>query len=132
MLDSQLQRSCQPTDVDQIILSVQDCISDIKDWLTDNKLQLNEDKTEALLLNSSKLQDPSASLSICQTTVTFSDSVRNLGFSLDKDQSVKEQFHLQELRRISTIRHYLSDDATKTLVVSLVVVLSQIDYCNPL
>ena len=34
-----------------------------------------------------------------------------------------------ELRRISTIRHYLTDDATKTFVVSLV--LSRIDYCNP-
>ena len=33
-----------------------------------------------------------------------------------------------ELRRISTIRHYLTDDATKTFVVSLV--LSRIDYCN--
>ena len=88
--DSQLQRSCQPTDVDQTILSVQDRISDIKDWMTDNKLQINEDKTEALLFNSSKLQDPPTSLSICQTTVTFSDSVRNLGFYLDKDLSMKD------------------------------------------
>ena len=35
-----------------------------------------------------------------------------------------------EIRRISTIRHYLTDDATKTLVASLV--LSRIDYCNSL
>ena len=35
-----------------------------------------------------------------------------------------------KIRRIRTIRHYLTDDATKTLVVSLV--LSRIDYCNPL
>ena len=35
-----------------------------------------------------------------------------------------------EIRRISTIRHYLTDDATKTLVVSLV--LSPIHYCNSL
>ena len=35
-----------------------------------------------------------------------------------------------EIRHISTIRHYLSDDATKTLVVSLV--LSHIDLCNSL
>ena len=35
-----------------------------------------------------------------------------------------------EIRRISTIHHYLTDDATKTLVVSLV--LSRIDYCNSL
>ena len=70
-----------------------DCISDIKDRMTDNKLQLNEDKTEALLFNSSKLQDPPSSLSICQTTVTFSDFVRNLGFYLDKDLSMKEHIN---------------------------------------
>ena len=35
-----------------------------------------------------------------------------------------------EIRRISTIRHYLTDDATKTLVVPLV--LSRIDYCSSL
>ena len=35
-----------------------------------------------------------------------------------------------KLRRISTIRQYLTADTTKTLVVSLV--LSQIDYCNSL
>ena len=35
-----------------------------------------------------------------------------------------------EIRHISTICHYLADDTTKTLVVSLV--LSRIDYCNSL
>ena len=35
-----------------------------------------------------------------------------------------------EIRRISTIRHYLTDDATKTLVVSFA--LSRIDYFNSL
>ena len=35
-----------------------------------------------------------------------------------------------EIRRISTSLHYLTGDAIKTLVVSLV--LSRIDYCNSL
>ena len=35
-----------------------------------------------------------------------------------------------EIRRISAILHYLTDDATKILAVSLV--LSRIDYCNSL
>ena len=52
---------------------------------------------------------------------------------LDKDLSMKEHINFicktafLEIRRISTIRHYLTDDATKTLVVSLV--LSRINYC---
>ena len=59
--DSQLHRSSLPSDIGQTILSNQDCISDIKDRLTDSKLWLNEDKTEAVLFTSSKLQDIPAS-----------------------------------------------------------------------
>ena len=134
--DSQLHRSSQPSDIDQTVLSVQDCVSDIKDWMTQNTLQLNEDKTEALLFNSSKLPDAPASLAICQTPVTFSDSVRNLGFYMDKDPSVKRHINFIyktaffELRRISTIRQYLTVDAAKTLLVLFV--LSRVDCCSSL
>ena len=55
--DSQLHRSSQPSDIDPTVLSVEDCVPEIKDRMTDNKLQLNKDKTEAMLFNSSKLQD---------------------------------------------------------------------------
>ena len=104
--------------------------------MTDNKLQLNKDKTEALLFNSSKLQDPPTSLFMCQTTVTFTDSVRNLGFYLDKELSMKEhinficQTSFFEPRLTSAFQHNLSVDAIVTLVVSLV--LSRIDHCNSL
>ena len=104
--------------------------------MTENKLQLNADKTETMIFSSSKLKHPPAPLSICQATICFSDLVRNLGFYLDKDLSVKEHINFTcktaflEIRRISTIRHYLTDDATKTPVVSFV--LSRIDYCNSL
>ena len=122
------------TDNTHTILSVQDCISDLKDWMTDYKLQLNEDKTEGLLFNSSKLHDPPTSLSICQTTVTFSESVRNLSFYINKGLSMKEHVDFIcktaffELCCLSTMQHYLSVDPTKTLVVLLV--RSRIDDCN--
>ena len=105
--------------------------SDIKDWKFENKLQLNADKTETVLFNSSKLRHPPAPLSICQATISFSDSVRNLNLYLDKDLSKKELINFicktafLEIRRISTIRQHFIDDATKTLVVFLV--LSRID-----
>ena len=104
--------------------------------MTEDKLEVYADKTETMLLNSSKLKHPPAPLSVCQAIIPFSDSVRNLGFYLDKDFSMKEHINFicktafLEIWHISTIRQYLTDDATKTLVVSLV--LSRIDYCNPL
>ena len=47
-----------------IVLSVQDCVSDMNDWMTDSKVQLNEEKTEAMQFvnnsnsNSSKTPTP--------------------------------------------------------------------------
>ena len=125
---SQLHRSSQPSDIDQTVLSVQDCISDIKEWITDKKFQQNEDKTEAMLFNSPKLQAAPASLSVCQTTVTFSDPVRNSVHETAYHPRCEIAFF--ELRRISTIRQYLTADATNAVVVSLL--LSRIDYCNSL
>ena len=70
------------------------------------------------------------------TNIKLSQTVRNLGVTLD--QTLSFQQHISdvcrtcylELRRISTIRHYLSEDATKTLIC--VFVLSRLDYCNAL
>ena len=75
-------------------------------------------------------------VSVCQTSVSFSHSVRNFGVYFDSDLSMKEHVNFickiafLELRRISTVRHYLILDATEILVVSFV--FSRIDYCNSL
>jgi len=68
--------------------------------------------------------------------IEFSSSVRNLGVVFEKTMSFKRhiskvcQNAYYELRRISSNRHYLSPDATKILVCSLV--LSRLDYGNAL
>ena len=67
-------------------------------------------------------------------TVCLSDSARNLGFILDSKLSMKKhiikicQTAYFELKRISSIRRFLIEDATKTLVTSYI--LSRLDYCN--
>ena len=61
-----------------------------KNWRTENKLQLNEDKTETRLFNFSKLNIPLHLFPfICKATIFFSDSVRKFSFYLDKDLSMK-------------------------------------------
>ena len=70
------------------------------------------------------------------TSIHFSSSVRNLGVTLDQNLSFQQhvsrtcQICYFELRRINSIRHYLSQDAHKTLVSAFV--LSRIDHCNSL
>ena len=61
--------------------------------MTENKLQLNADKTETMLFNSSKLKHPPAPLLVCQAAISFFDSVKNLGVYLDKDLSMKERIN---------------------------------------
>ena len=73
---------------------------------------------------------------INQVDISFSPSVRSLGVVLDQTLSFKQhvlsicRVACLELRRIGTIRQYLSVDATQTLIFAFV--LSRIDYCNPL
>ena len=68
--------------------------------------------------------------------IMFSNKVRNLGFILDSNLTMEQhviktcQTAYYELKRISSIRRYLTEDAAKQLVTSCV--LSRLDYCNSL
>ena len=68
------------------------------------------------------------------TSIHLSATVRNLGVTLDPNLSFQQhvsctcQLCYLELRRSNFIRHYLSQDAFKTLISAFV--LSRIDYCN--
>ena len=108
--------------------------------MTLNKLKLNDDKTEAMIVSSGrKCRSLSFSfpdfVSVGCASVPLSDSVKNLGFISDCHLTMKT--HVSnlvrsanfELRRISFIRHLLSTDATKTLVSAII--LSRLD-CNSL
>ena len=104
-----------------------------------NKLQMNEDKTLVLLVTPKRVakSEPLPEfMNINSTCVKFFPSLRNLGVLLDSTLSLHQHVlnicrsAFFELRRINSIRNFLSTDAVKTLVCSLV--LSRIDYCNSL
>ena len=115
-----------------------ECYSDVKNWMTNNKLKLNDDKTEAILISTrQKLsQLPPLSLQLCNTTIPISESAKNLGVHLDStlsmqnfvSQTAKSCYY--HLRRISLIRKHLTTEATVKLVLCLI--MSRIDYCNSL
>ena len=106
--------------------------------MAQNKLQLNSEKTEAMLIGTrQKLSSVSVNtLQLDATTVPLSDSVKSLGVLIDSTLSM-ENFISQtakscyyQLRRISSVRKYLSTEATMKLVTSLI--LSRLDYCSSL
>ena len=104
-----------------------------------NQLKLNDDKTEALLFSFFSSSKPAAiflpdSITVGCHNIPFSDSVRNLRFILDSELPMKKhvikicQTAYFEFKRLSSIRRFLTEDATKTLVTSYI--LSRFDYCN--
>jgi len=76
------------------------------------------------------------SLQVGNSDIQFTPSARNLGYILSNNMSLDK--HISHICRsaytailqISSIRHYVTVNATKTLVCSLV--LSRLDYCNSL
>ena len=107
--------------------------------MLENKLKLNNDKTEALLLHlSSKsfsVSKPTA-ISLCGCEISFSSSAENLGFYIRDDISIELhtkntcQSAYSERRRSSTIRYLLSFYSSKPCVSTYV--LSRLDYCYSL
>ncbi|KAL8607345.1 hypothetical protein ACOMHN_039495 [Nucella lapillus] len=134
--DTELYGSVACNDSQILVDSLQHCAADVKLWTIQNKLQLNDDKTECLLFDPSESVAAPLSLNIGSSNIAFSKSARNLGVIFDKDLSMHEQVKkicqlaYFEIRKISSVRHYLTTDATKTLVSSLVI--SRLDYCNSL
>ena len=137
--DNQHYISANLAQLQEIIRTSQSCISDVQAWMHNSKLQLNPDKTEMILITSKHNQKSLSfpfSVDIKGTLTHLSSSVRNLRITLDQNLSFQQhvsrtcQICYFELRRIDSIRHFLSQDALKTLIS--VFVLSRIDYCNSL
>ena len=137
--DTQLYNSSRPSEIEHALQDMQRCTTQVKSWMNQHKLKLNDDKTEALLIHTersfSDCPKP-ASLQVGNYDIEFSSSARNLGFIISDNMSFEKYSSFVcksayvALRQISSIRHYLTITATKTLICSLV--LSRLDYGNAL
>ncbi|GAA6069938.1 uncharacterized protein LOC116685831, partial [Tachysurus ichikawai] len=63
-------------------------VEDIKQWISQNFLHLNEEKTEYILFSP---DSPSSSLSFGPLTPQFAPTVRNLGVIFDKSMHFDKQ-----------------------------------------
>ena len=137
--DLQLQMSAPPDKISELLHSIQSCISDVNAWATVNMLKLNDNKTKLMLAISKAtmhLNSQPTSITIGNAQISFKQSVKNLGFTLDCHLAMNA--HVSniawtcyfELRRLASIRRFLTSTATATLVSALV--LLRIDYCSSL
>ena len=131
--------SAPPYRISVLLHYVQSCMSDVKAWASANMLKLNENKTELMLVTSKRsehLHSLPNSITMGKAQIPLEQSVNNLGFTLDCHltmnahvSNIARTFYF-ELRRLASIRRFLRNTATATLVSALI--LSRIDYCNSL
>ena len=117
---------------------IQTCIKEIRLWMSQNFLKLNENKTEFIVFGTtvqlSKLK--LSTLAVGDSSVNLSSKVRNLGAIFDNKMklishvnTVCQKAHNQ-LRNIGKIQKYLSQD-TKEIIVHAFVT-TRLDYLNSL
>ena len=106
-------------------------------YLAQDLAQLNKDKSEVLVISSSYRPRPLlSSVDICNETVSYSPSARNIGVIFDQSLCMVPhvntvcQSSFFHLRYIGFIRKYLTYDAAKIIIHAFVV--SKLDYCNSL
>ena len=118
--------------------SLETCIQDISDWMKNNILKMNEEKTEFIIFGSpqqlQKITIPF--IKIGNNEIPPVSQVRNLGVIFDSSMSFKphissivrsSSFHL---RNISRLRNYLNYSATEQLLHAMVT--SRLDNGNAL
>lgn len=125
-------------DLNSCITKLEGCVLEVQQWMSANKLKLNSDKTEILVLHSKTKPSttPTITLRFGDVSVTSSPSARNLGVKFDSTLSFKDQISqicssgYYYLRNIQAVRKYLPRDCLLGLIHAFVT--SRVDFCNSL
>ena len=87
--DTELYKSDSPSEAFTLARTIESCISDVKARVVQNKLQLNDEKTDSLIGSAPGIVLPS-SLYVGQSDIPFSIAAYNLG-AKDSQLALKEQ-----------------------------------------
>jgi hypothetical protein len=125
-------------DCQRVLEKLSECISQISSWMSSNYLQLNQEKTEFIIIANPRVLPSLANiaLKIGELYIQPSSSVKNLGVFLDCHLNMSNHvnslcktvnFHIRNLWRI---RRFITQEACHHAVRGLV--LSRLDYANSL
>lgn len=140
-VDTQIYLSFKPisnTSQEDAVRAMERCIEKIRRWLIHDRLLLDDDKTEFIIIGTrqqlNKLQAMNIKVGGSERKPSY--QVKNLGSWLDPNLNMRHHitnvckagfFYLHNIRRI---KKYLSRDSLLTLVHALIT--SRLDYCNAL
>ena len=139
--DSQLYVSLSSGNSAASLSSLKSCLDSVQLWMSGNKLKLNPDKTEFLLIGHERSRQRGKYLAMFPVDLlgvktTSAKAARNSGVIFNSNFSFRShvsavcrscRYHVRDLRRI---RRYLRFDSAKLLAHALV--SSRLDYCNSL
>ena len=140
--DTQLYMAFKPSDMTSkydAISRIEACVADIRIWMNDNFLKLNDNKSELLFITTreelSKISDISIKVGD-QSSSPSNDLPRNLGVIFDSKCCLDA--HIAKLCKsinfnlhsVGKIRKYLDEPRAEKMINATVT--SRLDYCNSL
>ena len=135
--DSQLYISFSSGNSPAALNGLQSCLASVQSWISTNKLKLNPDKTEFLLIGNERQWSKYLSIfpiALLGVETYPAKSARNFGVIFDKNFNFRSHisaicslciYHIRDLRHI---RRHLDGDSAKLLANTLV--SSRLDFCN--
>jgi hypothetical protein len=135
--DTQLYLPFKPQDYDTALTKMENCLIDIRRWMNENMLKLNDSKTEFMIIGkkSSLRKLPSERLiHMGDECIMATEKAKNIGVVFDSNLSMAAQINnvcrsaYSQLYNIGKIRPYITKKSTITLVHALVT--SKLDTCN--
>ena len=137
--DTQLYITLSPTNFSCSIQKLKNCLNDFQNFMFANKLKLNPEKTEFILIgskNNRKQLLPHFPINILGNQVLPAHSVRNFGVVFDFNVSFSDhvsqvikstRVHARDLYRIRPLL-----DLNTSVLLANALVSSRLDYCNSL
>ena len=112
------------------------CATDLKIWMNENRLKMNNNKTKFIIFGSKPQLDKckTKTLNVNDTEIEHADKIKYLGVLLDQKLNLKQhitskcQTAMLSIQQIKNIRYLLTQEATEILVLGTV--MSHLDYCN--
>ena len=137
--DTQIYLELASRNFDSSITELTNCLEAVQAWMENNKLKLNPDKMEFIVIGDDQIRSSLKSsfpVSLLSKSMEPAESVKNLGVVRDAENSMQRHvanlcrisyYHLRELRRVC---RYLNHETAVKVANALV--SSRLDYCNSL
>jgi hypothetical protein len=92
--DSSIYYYCNDDDAMQrAMLRMDYCVREMAQWMSDNKLKLNDNNSKVIVFNPSNTETPEhfRTFSICGTDIATKTSVEDLGVYFERNLSIEQQ-----------------------------------------